>query len=46
MKIARLLIIGLLSLRVLPALAGVEMFDFTGNVNEDRYMALISQLRL
>jgi len=45
MKIARLLIIGLLSLRVLPALAGVEMFDFTGNVNEDRYMALISQLR-
>ncbi len=45
MKIARLLIIGLLSLRVLPALAGVEMFDFSGNVNEDRYMALISQLR-
>jgi len=45
MKIARLLIIGLLSLPVLPAMAGVEMFDFSGNVNEDRYMALISQLR-
>ena len=45
MKILRLLIIGLLCLRVLPAMAGVEMFDFSGNVNEQRYMALISQLR-
>jgi cytochrome c-type biogenesis protein CcmH len=45
MKLTRLLIIGLLSLQVLPALAGVEMFDFSGKVNEDRYMALISQLR-
>jgi len=44
-KILRLLIIGLLCLRVLPAMAGVEMFDFSGNVNEQRYMALISQLR-
>ena len=45
MKILRLLIIGLLCLRVLPAVAGVEMFDFSGKVDEQRYMALISQLR-
>jgi len=44
-KILRLLIVGLLCLRVLPAAAGVEMFDFSGNVSEQRYMALISQLR-
>jgi cytochrome c-type biogenesis protein CcmH len=41
----RLLAVACLCLRLLPAVAGVEMFDFSGNVNEQRYMTLISQLR-
>lgn len=45
MRALRLFAIGLLCLRLLPAVAGVEMFDFSGNVGEQRYMALISQLR-
>jgi cytochrome c-type biogenesis protein CcmH len=45
MKTVRLLVVALLCLRLLPALAGTEMFDFSGNVEEQRYMALISQLR-
>jgi cytochrome c-type biogenesis protein CcmH len=45
MKIVRMLIVGCLCLRLLPAVAGVEMFDFSGNVDKQRYMALISQLR-
>ena len=31
--------------RLLPAVAGLETFDFTGNVDEDRFKALISELR-
>jgi cytochrome c-type biogenesis protein CcmH len=45
MKMLRLLAVVLLCLRLLPAVAGVEMFDFSGNVDEQRYMSLISQLR-
>jgi cytochrome c-type biogenesis protein CcmH len=45
MKTLRLLAVGLLCLRLLPAVAGVEMFDFSGNVEEQRFMTLISQLR-
>jgi cytochrome c-type biogenesis protein CcmH len=45
MKTLRLLVFTVLCLRLLPALAGTEMFDFSGNVNEQRYMELISQLR-
>jgi cytochrome c-type biogenesis protein CcmH len=45
MKTMRLLAVACLCLRLLPAVAGVEMFDFSGNVNEQRYMTLISQLR-
>jgi cytochrome c-type biogenesis protein CcmH len=45
MKTMRLLVMACLCLRLLPAVAGVEMFDFSGNVNEQRYMTLISQLR-
>ena len=45
MKSLRLLVVALLCLRLLPALAGTEMFDFSGNVDEQRYMALIGQLR-
>lgn len=29
----------------LPTLAGLEQFDFTGNVEEDRYKVLIAEIR-
>lgn len=45
MKALRIAVFCALLLRLLPAAAGVEMFDFNGNVSEDRYMALIGQLR-
>lgn len=45
MKMLRLIIGAWLCLQLLPAVAGVEMFDFSGKVSEQRYMALISQLR-
>ena len=45
MKKLHWFLVALLCLRVLPAAAGVEMFDFSGNVDEQRYMALIGQLR-
>lgn len=36
----------ILACSVLPAaMAGLEGFDFTGNVSEDRYKSLISELR-
>ncbi len=41
----RLFLAGCLCLQLLPALAGTEMFDFSGKVGEQRYMALIGQLR-
>jgi len=45
MKTLRAIVFGWLCLQLAPALAGTEMFDFSGNVEEQRYMALISQLR-
>jgi cytochrome c-type biogenesis protein CcmH len=45
MKLLRAVFFSLLMLQVLPAGAGVEMFDFSGNVDEQRFMTLISQLR-
>jgi cytochrome c-type biogenesis protein CcmH len=45
MKLLRTVFFSLLMLQVLPAGAGVEMFDFSGNVDEQRFMTLISQLR-
>lgn len=45
MKSLRTVFFSLLLLQALPAAAGVEMFDFSGNVDEQRFMALISQLR-
>ncbi len=45
MKTLRLLVVALFCLGPLPAMAGTEMFDFSGNVDEQRYMALIGQLR-
>lgn len=45
MKLRYLLMAGLLCFRLLPAVAGVEMFDFSGNVDEKRFMDLTSQLR-
>ncbi len=44
MKI-RMLVFLVLWCRLLPAVAGLETFDFTGNVDEDRFKALISELR-
>ena len=45
MKSLRIVLFSLLCLQAMPAGAGTEMFDFSGNVDEQRYMALISQLR-
>jgi cytochrome c-type biogenesis protein CcmH len=45
MKLKSLIVVVALWLPVWPATAGVEMFDFTGNVKEQRYMDLIAQLR-
>jgi cytochrome c-type biogenesis protein CcmH len=44
MKI-RILVVLALWCRLLPAMAGLETFDFSGNVDEDRYKALISEVR-
>ncbi len=41
----RVILAGCLCLQLIPALAGVEMFDFNAQVPEQRYMALIAQLR-
>jgi len=41
----RVLCVLVLWCRLLPAVAGLEVFDFSGNVDEDRYKALISELR-
>lgn len=44
MKLLRLMIV-LLCCQVLPLHAGLESFDFSGNVDEQRYKVLISELR-
>lgn len=45
MKTLRAIVFCGLLVHLIPATAGVEMFDFSGNVSEERYMALIAQLR-
>ena len=45
MKLKQLIMVVALWLPVWPATAGMEMFDFTGNVEESRYMELIAQVR-
>jgi cytochrome c-type biogenesis protein CcmH len=41
--VAAVTLLAVLGLR--PALAGLEEFDFSGNVDEDRYKALIAEIR-
>ena len=45
MKGFRLIIFALSLLTVMSARAGLESFDFTGNVNEDHFKNLIAEIR-
>jgi len=41
----RIVVILVLCCHLLPAIAGLDAFDFNGNVSEQRYRSLVSQLR-
>lgn len=45
MMLWRLLVLLMFMALSLPSTAGLESFDFTGNVDEDRYKALITEVR-
>lgn len=45
MKLWRILLVAVTIGSLTPAWAGLEGFDFSGNVNEDRYKELIAEVR-
>lgn len=45
MKLFQLIFAALISIQAFPLSAGLEEFDFSGNVDEDRYKNLISEIR-